>query len=128
MSQSVIVFTNAAWGYVLAIFISCSNCATTRRLFQIRKFFWMFHFLWLLLDGRCVNPPTTDHATDHRPLTTDHRPICTDHRPPTSNIIYRPELFFFLRYNLQTRKKKTFFLESTLLYIKHFLIFYCLQF
>ena len=40
---------------------------------------------------RCVNPPTTDHATDHRPLTTDHRPICTDHRPPTSNIIYRPE-------------------------------------
>ena len=44
---------------------------------------------------RCVNPPTTDHATDHRPLTTDQFAPTTDHRPPTSNIIYRPEIFNF---------------------------------
>ena len=51
----------------------------------------------------CVNPPTTDHATDHRPPTTYHRPPTNSHRPPTSNIIYRPEKNIF-RYNLQTRK------------------------
>ena len=51
---------------------------------------------------RCVNPPTTDHL-----------PPTNLHRPPTSNIIYRPDFFFFFGWH-------TFFVESTLLYIKHF--------
>ena len=53
---------------------------------------------------------STGHRPCHRPPTTYHRPPTSLHRPPTSNIIYRPEnVFFFYGYNLQTRKKNSFF-------------------